>query len=939
MILAFQTGDIMIKYKYIFYGKGVNHTMDKCRKYIRIVSNLLLLLAIIFFSLALFGTNTDNEAPTGDFSTQSFNENWSVAGDVTLENITLPFMYDNDQSITVMLKNTLPAELSDGMRLSMRTALQDARFYIDGELRSEYVSDNFPLINDRLPSAYMVIDLTEADAGKPIEIKLSMKGQLKLNEIKIGYGNNLWFELLSRNISVVVAAIVLICGGFLATLSFFVLKRFIHPGKSVLYLGEAAIVIGLWILSESHIRQLLFNKPSYSAIFAYVLCELIGGFIVLYFNEVQQHKYNTLYVSMEILIFGQALLNIILNFTGIAVFYDTLFFSHIWLIVSAGIFFVTIILDIRSKHIRKYSITAWGMLLFTFFCALEMISFYLQDFFVLGKYICLGLLVLLLATILQTVHDEMRKIRLNADLEQEREAAINANRAKTEFLAKMSHDIRTPVNTVLGMTEMILRESGEEHITDYANDVKVASTTLLNLVNDILDTSKIEAGKMELVPVNYSLRIMLHDLYNMFLVRTREKQLTLNFHIAPDIPSEYYGDDNHIRQILMNLLSNAVKYTNQGSVTLSVTCCAEGETALLCFSVEDTGIGIRQEDIETLYTKFGRLDIEKNRNIEGFGLGMYIVQQLLKMMDSQIQIQSEYGKGSVFSFTLRQKITGSAPLGDFHDVSKPSRKKAQPSYLIPNARVLVVDDNPMNLKVFRSLLKHTQIQITEASGGNECLELLCRERFDLVFLDYMMPEMDGIETFHVIKKEKLCEGTPIVMLSASALISQKMHFLEEGFDDFLSKPIIPEQLDELILKYLSPLGTETSEKVSVSTNDTDKNASADDNDILDQKQGLMLCCGDKTIYHEILKAFVQNDFSSILNGYYSAQDWNNYRIAIHGTKSGAKSIGAKRLATLALSMETALSERNDIAYIRQQHSVALAELETLENLIQSIIAK
>lgn len=777
--------------------------MDKCRKYIRIISCFLFLLALTFFSLALFGTNTDKEAPIGDFSTRNFNENWSITGALTQENVTLPFLRDNEEPVRIVMKNTLPADLADGMRLSMRTALSDARFYIDGELRCEYVSDDFPLISDRLPSAYVVLDLTEADAGKSIEIEFSMTGQIKLNEVKISYGNNVWFELLSQNLFVVVASILLVCVGFLAVLSFFALRKSIHFGKTVLCLGEAVIVIGLWILSESHIRQLLFHKPSYSAVFAYVLCELIGGFVALYFNEVQQHKYDKLYIPMELLIFGQALLNVVLNFTGVAQFYDTLIFSHIWLIVCAIVFLVTIILDIRSRRIRKYSITAWGMLLFTFFCALEMLEFYLRDFLVLGKYICIGLLVLLFATIIQAVHDELRKIRLNADLEREKEAAVNANRAKTEFLANMSHEIRTPVNTVLGMTEMILRETPDEHIADYATDVKNASTTLLNIINDILDTSKIEAGKMELVPVNYSLGILLNDLYNMFSIRAREKNLELNFHVAPDIPCEYYGDDNHIRQILMNLLTNAIKYTNQGSVSLSVSCSVENETAALCFSVTDTGIGIREEDIEKLYTKFERLDVEKNRNIEGIGLGMYIVQQFLKMMDSRIQIRSEYGKGSEFSFTLNQKVISSRPLGNFRDASKPDRKTSFLNYLAPDARVLVVDDNAMNLKVFRHLLKHTQIQIVEASGGKECLKKLWQEKFDLVFLDYRMPEMDGIETFHIIKKEKLCEGVPIIMLTASALVNQKQFFLEEGFDDFLSKPVIPEQLDEIMLKYLS----------------------------------------------------------------------------------------------------------------------------------------
>jgi len=777
--------------------------MDKYRTPIRIVSNLLLLLAIVFFLVALFGTKTENEAPVGDFSTMEWNDNWTMTGDISLQNITLPLLLDNDNDATITLVNTLPAYITDGMRLSFRTALSDVRISIGGELRSEYISDNFSFVENKLPSAYIVLDLSDEDAGKTIEIEHSVKGNIKLNEIRIGYGNNIWFMLLSQNIFVIAAAIILICGGFLAVLFFFTLGRTIHSDKAVLYLGQAMIVIGLWILSESHIRQLIFQKPSYSAVFAYILCELIGGFIALYFNEVQKYKYNTLYISMELLMFGQALINTLLHFTGLVRFYDTLMFSHIWLILSAIVFLVTVILDTCSGHIRTYSITAWGMLLFIFFCGLEMIDFYIRDFFVLGKYICIGLIVLLIATLIQTIHDEMLKIRWNADLEREKEAAVSANLAKTEFLANMSHEIRTPVNAVIGMTEMILRESTEDTIVSYASDVKHASTTLLTIINDILDTTKIEAGKLELVPANYELGVILRNLYNMSSLRAKEKGLELNFNVNPTLPCSYYGDDKRIQQILINLLTNAIKYTNHGSVSLTVNGTVKEDTAILRFCVQDTGIGIREENLEKLYGKFERLDIDKNRNIEGIGLGMYIVKQLLLLMDSEIQIQSEYGKGSSFSFELCQKITDTAPLGDFHQKIPIISENKLSSFRAPNARILVVDDNPINIKIIKNLLKNTGIQISEATNGKECLKQMWQETFDLVFLDHMMPEMDGIETFHILKKEKLCENTPIIMFTANALLSQQKHYQAEGFDGFLSKPVLTEQLDEILRKYLS----------------------------------------------------------------------------------------------------------------------------------------
>ena len=535
----------------------------------------------------------------------------------------------------------------------------------------------------------------------------------------------------------------------------------------------------------------------------------------------------------------------------------------------------------------------------------------------------------------------MHKLRHASELEREKEAAISANQAKTAFLATMSHEIRTPINTILGMTEMILRESPNEDITGYAADVKNSSTILLSIINDILDTTKIEANKMELIPINYSLGAMLNDLYHTTLIRTREKQLELHFDVSPNIPSEFYGDSKRIRQVIMNLLTNAVKYTSQGSVTLSVSCQTEGDTALLHYAVKDTGIGIKKEDIKKLYEKFQRLDQEKNRNVEGFGLGMYIVQHLLEMMDSAIHVTSTYGEGSEFSFTIRQKIINPTPLDDFRNYSQSGAKTGGISYLAPEAKVLVVDDNLTNLKVFRNLLKRTQIQVFEAQSGMECLKLLEQNHYDLVFLDHMMPQMDGLETFATIKEKQLCNDTPIIMLTANALVGQRENYLAIGFNDFLSKPILIEQLDAIVLKYLpkhflvtqqsdAPMPEITMETSSleVSTNDTD---------VLDQKTGIKLCGGNTSFYHEVLKSFVESNFTENLNNYYNQTDWKNYQILVHGIKSGAKSIGATKLSELALESEMALKERGDTSFAQTQHPIIIDEIKKVELQIETLI--
>ncbi len=392
------------------------------------------------------------------------------------------------------------------------------------------------------------------------------------------------------------------------------------------------------------------------------------------------------------------------------------------------------------------------------------------------------------------------------DADAARHEALAANEAKGKFLAHMSHEIRTPINAVLGMDEMILRESGEPQIKEYAMDIYTAGQTLLSLINDILDFSKIESGKMEIVPVEYDFCSLVHDLANMTTQRAKEKPISLELEISHEIPSRLYGDDVRLRQILTNILTNAVKYTPKGTVWLRVQCRAATDTALLRFEVEDTGIGIKEEDLPKLSAEFERIEEDRNRNIEGTGLGMSITIQLLTLLGSRLQVESTYEKGSKFYFELEQKIADHTPIGDFEARVQQLTGHYQYSakFCAPNASILVVDDNAVNRKVFRSLLKATKIQVTDASGGAECLKLVQENHYDLIFLDHMMPEMDGIETLRQIRtySDFPCRDTPIIVLTANAVSGAREKYLAEGFDAFLSKPIVPQKLENMIQNML-----------------------------------------------------------------------------------------------------------------------------------------
>ena len=505
-------------------------------------------------------------------------------------------------------------------------------------------------------------------------------------------------------------------------------------------------------------------------------------------------------------------------------------------------------------------------------------------------------------------------VRLNVEYENARNEAIMANEAKSLFLSNMSHEIRTPINAVLGMNEMILRECTDKQILTYAENIRGSGKTLLFLINDILDMSKIESGKMEIIRVEYDPAVLIMDLWNVIFLRAQEKDLSIQFSLDETLPKMLYGDDVRIKQIVTNLLTNAVKYTPQGGIEMHVAYERQGEEKIsLIISVKDTGMGIKKEDMGKLFESFQRLDEEKNRNIEGTGLGMNITMSLLKLMDGDLKVESEYGKGSIFTVTIPQRIVCDEPTGDFESIKSRQEQNwtlGYQSFEAPDANILVVDDNAMNLTVFKSLLKRTKMNIVTADSGRKCLELVKKEHFHIIFMDHMMPEMDGIETLHEIKKltDFPNADTPVIILTANALSGAREGYLSEGFADFLTKPIDGDLLERTIVDFLPKDLVKTKEAGGKDTGEEETSAEIDYERFMQYgisvKNGLSIAKGDMDIYLDLIEMFIkEHEKKDVMQEFIAQRNMKEYAVLVHGLKGNARTLGADKLADMAYEHE------------------------------------
>lgn len=898
-------------------------------KMIKHIFTILIILLLGYFVLGELFLEAD--PVQGELRCKEFSGEWfQVHEDGTRTPIEIPGKYELERNKRMTVETTLPEDIPHNSYLCFRSAKQEMTLSIDGVLRQSYSTKDTRLFGKISAVAYIFLELQPSDAGKLLTLDVQTDSSYSgmFYTVYIGDRLGIWNYFFHQfGIEIIIAFFALILG-MISIVAGIILRNYYHKEIVLDYLGWGVFIAAIWLVSNSIFRQLISPNLSLINDMAFLALMLLPLPLVIYMNGIQKQRYEGLYRILSLLIIFDFIICTLLHMLKWVDYTDTIVcMACVDTIAIIGIG-ISIAIDIKTAHIKEYFWVSMGILASIVAALVQMVMYFLKIGTFSGMILALGLIFLLIFATINTIHEILQ-------MEREKQRALMSNEMKGKFLARMSHEIRTPINSVLGMNAMILRESSERKIKEYAIDIRNAGQNLLAIINDILDFSKIDSGKMEIIPVIYDFSSMIHDVVNMISLKADAKALEFRICVNEELPSRLKGDDVRIRQILINLLTNAVKYTEQGMVTFHVDGEVTDDIAILKFKVEDTGIGIRPDDIEKLYREFERIEEARNRNIEGTGLGMSIAVQLLELMGSKLQVESTYGKGSCFSFTLKQEVADARPVGNLEERLHQQAEEYHygAAFTAPDAQLLIVDDNPINRKVFINLLKETLVKIDEAGSGTECLKKIREKKYDVIFLDHMMPDLDGIETLHLMKAETdhFCVQTPVIALTANAISGAREMYLAEGFDSFISKPVDPEKLEKLLMETLSP------DQITGHRRENDKEHSEPSAPISPVSSAnpsnidSHLCQIDGIDWeYALLHTKDQNMLLSVVNDYYSMiesdaaalnhifqqlmqakeesdihEALRQYRIKVHAMKSSAALIGAVSLSGVAKLLEYA----------------------------------
>ena len=988
--------------------------INKDEKHLRkILWVVLAVQVLLLFVIAIFFRVDDMTLSSDEII--SFNKGWTLTredGSQTKVS-SLPFSSESPAGERVVLSNRIN-KIYAGKTLRFLSADQTVEVEVNGEIIYSFGTDDTRLFGHTPGSVVNFVDLPKNIGDGTIRIYITSPYDnyaTRFSEVSIGDRDAVIVDFIKNNLlALIVCVIILFAGMVLLMLA--LIQRFSKQNTyGMAYIALCCFSCSLYGAIETKTLEVIWGNQTVYSFLVFFILMTMPIYLQLYYLKQLPECYGKRFRALLGLSVLNCTVQITLQICNVEDLMNLAPISHFLIFLTGLTILISLFQVICCNNSTQKNLDdafSKRIFQFEFFAVFALIAggmidivrnyvIYVGDF---GSYMRIGCLVFSLAMIashlLRVAHlyassvaknayllerevenvEKQNKLLIQArdEAEQAKAKAQEASEAKSNFLANMSHEIRTPINAVLGMDTMILRDSKEDATLEHARDIQVAGQSLLALVNDILDFSKIESGKMEIVETQYDVSSLINDAYHMVEQRAKEKNLNLQVFNQEDIPRLLFGDEIRIRQIVTNIMTNAIKYTKEGSVTLSASCkWLESKKIALEFSVKDTGIGIAKENQGKLFDSFQRIDQKRNRNIEGTGLGLSITKQLLDLMGGTITVESEYGVGSTFSVSIPQKVLSSEPIGRFYERYEEALNEGQKyerKLFAPEAIILVVDDVPMNLKVIAGLLRETRIRVETATSGMQCLELVRKKKYDIVLLDHMMPVMDGIETLQKMNQDEqsLNRETPIIMLTANAILGAKEEYLANGFTDYLSKPVQIEELEEMLLKYLpehlvyatgdennAPAqassteqrdNSENSRSVVLEEQEAFKKEQEEEKQMskleqlsfLDTESGMNYCAGEEEFYLETLGDYVNENRVKELEEFYEKQDWKNYQVVIHAVKSTSLMIGANELSAHAKELEFAIKDDNPSIVLEKHESVLKEYKDTIAN-IQTVLAQ